>query len=141
MAEGFLDRLTFGDYFDLSPGNTALPNDFQSFIFGAMGWKRMSMSDAYSVVAESVGLKPKDVKAAVEGIMTLAAKQMKKSGKFNLAHMITLKLKNRPATKAYRGVNPFAKNHCVFKVKRASKTVNAIPLIKLKEIANDIYRL
>merc|ERR1712244_112569 len=90
----------------------------------------------YNAVAESAGLKPKDVKSAVEGILTLAAEQMKKSGSFKLAGMLNLKLKVRPATKARKGVNPFTKEPCVFKAKPASKTVKAIPMKKCKEMVN-----
>merc|ERR1711918_31045 len=96
----------------------------------------MSASAAYSAVAESAGLKPKDVKGAVEGVLALAAEQMKKSGSFKLAGMLNLKLKVRPATKARKGVNPFTKEPCVFKAKPASKTVRAIPMKKLKELVN-----
>ena len=95
-----------------------------------MDWKMMDVSDAYSVVADQLGLKPKDVKAAVEGIMTLATEQMKKSGKFNLAAFLMLKLKVRPATKARKGVNLFTKEPCVFKAKPSSKTAGAIPMKK-----------
>merc|ERR1711918_137052 len=96
----------------------------------------MSATGAYSAVAESAGLKPKDVKDAVEGILTLAAEQMKKSGSFKLGGMLNWKLKVRPAVKARKGVNPFTKEPCVFKAKPASKTVKAIPMKKLKEMVN-----
>merc|ERR1711977_293979 len=96
----------------------------------------MSASGAYSAIAESTGLKPKVVKGAVEGVLALAAEQMKKSGSFKLAGMLNLKLKVRPATKARKGVNPFTKEPCVFKAKPASKTVRAIPMKKLKELVN-----
>ena len=43
------------------------------------------------VVATSTGLQPKDIKATVEGIFRLAAKQMKKyRGSFELAGMLKL---------------------------------------------------
>merc|ERR1719198_2921916 len=96
----------------------------------------MSASGAYSTVAESAGLKPKDVKAAIEGMLLLGAEQIKNSGSFKLAGMLNLKLKVRPATKAKKGVNPFTKEPCVFKAKPASKTVRAIPMKKLKELVN-----
>merc|ERR1719449_334175 len=96
----------------------------------------MSVSGAYSAVAESAGLKPKDVKSAVEGVLALAAEQIKKSGSFKLAGMLNLKMKVRPATPARKGVNPFTKEPCVFKAKPASKTVKAIPMKKLKGLVN-----
>merc|ERR1712178_391896 len=96
----------------------------------------MSATAAYGAVAESAGLKPKDVKGAIEGILLLGAEQMKKSGSFKLAGMLNLKLKVRPATPARKGVNPFTKEPCVFKAKPASKTVKAIPMKKLKGMVN-----
>merc|ERR1711924_355696 len=95
----------------------------------------MTQSAAYASVAEKVGLKSKDVKSAVEGIMDVAA-EMKKTGSFKLAGMLKLKLKKKPATPARKGVNPFTKEPCVFKAKPASKTVKVIAMKKIKEAIN-----
>merc|ERR1712127_129596 len=96
----------------------------------------MTASAAYSSVAETTGLKSKDVKAVVEGIIEVAAEQLKKNGKFKLAGALTLKLKKKPARAAKKGVNPFTKEPCVFKAKPASKTVRALPMRKLKDMIN-----
>merc|ERR1711898_54542 len=96
----------------------------------------MTAAGAYSAVAESLGLKPKEVKGAIEGVVGLAAQQLKKNGKFKLGTFINLKLKVKPATPARKGVNPFTKEPCVFKAKPASKTVKAIAMKKLKEMVN-----
>merc|ERR1719484_496148 len=96
----------------------------------------MTAAGAYSSVAESMGLKPKDVKAAVEGLLGLAAAQIKKNGSFKVAGALNLKLKVRPAAPARKGVNPFTKEPCVFKARPASKTVRALPMKKLKEMVN-----
>merc|ERR1712187_105730 len=96
----------------------------------------MSASSVYNAVAEKLELKPKDVKAIAEGMMELAAEELKKTGAFNLGGALKLKLKKRPATKAKKGVNPFTKEPCVFKAKPASKTVKAFALSKLKELIN-----
>merc|ERR1719486_675991 len=96
----------------------------------------MTATAAYSSVAEKVGLKSKDVKSAVEGIMDVAAAEMKKNGSFKLAGMLKLKLKKKPATPARKGVNPFTKEPCVFKAKPASKTVKVIAMKKIKEAIN-----
>merc|ERR1711874_156850 len=96
----------------------------------------MTASQAYGTVAETCGLKAKDVKAVVEGIVTVAAEQLKKSGSFKLAGALNLKLKKKPATPARKGVNPFTKEPCVFKARPASKTVRALPMKKLKEMIN-----
>merc|ERR1712185_511715 len=96
----------------------------------------MTAAGAYTSVAESTGLKPKDVKGAVEGLLSLAAAQVKKNGAFKVGGMLNLKLKVKPATPARRGVNPFTKEPCVFKAKPASKTVKVYPMKKLKEAIN-----
>merc|ERR1739842_204669 len=78
----------------------------------------------------------KAVKAVVEGIVTVAADQLKKNGSFKLAGALNLKLKKKPARPARKGINPFTKEPCVFKAKPASKTVRALPMKKLKEMIN-----
>ena len=83
----------------------------------------MTATQAYGSVAETTGLKSKDVKAVVEGIVTVAADQLKKNGSFKLAGALNLKL-------------TFTKEPCVFKAKPASKTVRALPMKKLKEMSN-----
>merc|ERR1712063_196507 len=98
--------------------------------------KGMTSSAAYSSVAETTGLKAKDVKGIMEGIVAVAADQLKKSGSFKIAGALNLKLKKKPATPARKGVNPFTKEPCVFKAKPASKTVRALPMKKLKEMIN-----
>merc|ERR1740138_1759561 len=92
----------------------------------------MTASAAYSSVAETTGLKAKDVK----GIMAVAAEELKKSGSFKLGGALRMKLKKKPAKPARKGVNPFTKEPCVFKAKPASKTVKAFPMKKLKEMIN-----
>merc|ERR1711977_785851 len=81
----------------------------------------MTATQAYGSVAETCGLKSKDVKAVIEGIVTVAADQLKKNGSFKLAGALNLKLKKKPARPARKGVNPFTKEPCVFKAKPASK--------------------
>merc|ERR1712070_162575 len=96
----------------------------------------MTTSGAYSAVAETTGLKSKDVKAALEGLIEIAAEQLKKNGSFKIGGALNLKLKKKPARPARKGVNPFTKEPCVFKAKPASKTVRALPMKKLKEMIN-----
>merc|ERR1711908_167791 len=77
----------------------------------------MSATSVYTSVAETTGLKTKDVKGVVDAMMGVAVEQVKKSGSFKLAGMLNMKLKNKPATRARKGVNPFTKEPCVFKAK------------------------
>merc|ERR1712203_9845 len=85
-------------------------------------------------IAEKNGLKGKQVKAVVTGLMEVAAAELKKNGAFKLGGC--LNLKKKPATPARKGVNPFTKEPCVFKAKPASKTVRALAMKKLKEMVN-----
>merc|ERR1711900_150393 len=94
----------------------------------------MTQTGVYQSVAETTGLKTKDVKGIVDAMMNVAAEQVKKSGSFKLAGMLNMKLKNKPATKARKGINPFTKEPCVSKAKPASKTVRVLPMKKLKEM-------
>merc|ERR1719393_159953 len=87
---------------------------------GATG---LTASAAFSKVAESTELKPKQVKAVVTSYVELAAGELKKNGKFKLGGLLNMKLKKKPAVAARKGVNPFTKEPCVFKAKPASKTV------------------
>merc|ERR1712176_1342404 len=96
----------------------------------------MTAAQAYGSVAETTGLKTKDVKAVIEGIVSVAATELKKTGSFKLAGALNMKLKKKPAQPARKGVNPFTKEPCVFKAKPASKTVRALPMKKLKEMIN-----
>merc|ERR1712021_66155 len=96
----------------------------------------MTASGAYGAVAEKTGLKAKEVKSCVEGLIEVAAAQLKSSGKFKLAGALNLKLKKKPARAAKKGINPFTKEPCVFKAKPASKTVRALPMKKFKEMIN-----
>merc|ERR1712144_119758 len=94
----------------------------------------MTQTGVLQSVAETTGLKTKEVKGVVEALMGVAVEQVKKSGSFKVAGMLNMKLKNKPARKAKRGINPFTKEPCVFKAKPASKTVRCLPMKKLKEM-------
>merc|ERR1740117_1913137 len=69
----------------------------------------LTQTGALQSVAETTGLKTKDVKGVVDALMGVAVAQVKKTGSFKLAGMLNMKLKNKPATKARKGVNPFTK--------------------------------
>merc|ERR1712232_1176533 len=96
----------------------------------------LTAAGVYNELAESLGLKSKEVKGAVDGVVALAAQQLKNNGNFKFGGVLNLKLKSKPARPARKGVNPFTKEPCVFKAKPASKTVRALPLKKLKDLIN-----
>merc|ERR1711957_373625 len=96
----------------------------------------LSQNAAYAAVAEKVGLKAKEVKAAVEGLFDVASAEMKKNGSFKFEGVLNMKLKNKAATKARKGINPFTKEPCVIKAKPASKGVRVLAMKKFKEMVN-----
>ena len=99
--------------------------------------KAMTATIIYQSVAESTGLKTKDVKGTVEAMMGVAADQLKMFGSLNIARALKLKLKQKPATLAREGgVNQFTKDPCAFKDKPTSETVRALPMESLKEMVN-----
>merc|ERR1712157_513917 len=65
-----------------------------------------------------------------------SSRSIEKGWLFQDCGALNLKLKQKPATPARKGVNPFTKEPCVFKAKPASKTVRALPMKKLKELVN-----
>ena len=83
----------------------------------------MTVTQVYGSIAETIGLKSKDVKAVVEGIVTVAADLLKKNGSLKFAGALNLKLKKEPVRPTRKGIKPFTKEPCVFKAKPASKTV------------------
>merc|ERR1719387_885024 len=94
----------------------------------------MTKTGVFQSVAETTGLQTKDVKGVMDAYMGVAVDQVKKSGSFKIAGMLNMKLKNKPATTARTGINPFTKEPCVFKAKPASKTVRCFAMKKLKEM-------
>merc|ERR1712007_322072 len=96
----------------------------------------LTQTQVIASVAETNGLKNKQVKGVIEALFAVACGEIKKNGNFKLAGMLNLKLKKKPASPAKKGINPFTKEPCVFKAKPASKTVRALAMKKLKEALN-----
>merc|ERR1712188_59515 len=99
----------------------------------AMKSGALTQTQVISSVAETNGLKNKQVKGVIDALFGVATSEIKKNGSFKLAGMLNLKLKKKAATAAKKGINPFTKEPCVFKAKPASKTVRALAMKKLKE--------
>ena len=97
--------------------------------------KKKRSTSFVQLVAKRWGKKPKDVKRTIDCFFSVAAEQLKKSGSVNIAGMLTLKLKFRPAT-ARRGLNPFTKEP--YNAQPASQTVKAIPLKGLRRMTDTL---
>merc|ERR1719401_2194766 len=96
----------------------------------------ISASETYDKVASATGLAKGDIKKAVEGLMEVAGTELKKNGSFKIGDCINMKLKQRPARKAMKGTNPFTGETIMLKARKASKTVRALPMKKLKDMVN-----
>ena len=69
----------------------------------------------------------------IASYVELAATELRKNGKFKLGGVLNMKLKEKPAKAARKGVNLFTKEPSVFKAKPASKTVRILPMKEFKE--------
>ena len=97
----------------------------------------MRITDFYAEVAEVARVDARVVRKVLGLSMELAVKQVRTHGKFNIADFFALKLKEKLATKARNGVNPFTKKLCVFKAKPASRSLTVRPRGALKFLLTD----
>ena len=86
------------------------------------------MPGAYKALAESLGLKPKEVKSAVEGVFALTAEQVKRTRSFKLAGMLHFEIKNKSAATPRKGVKG-----AIGKAKHASRTATCLQVTPLKK--------
>merc|ERR1712124_164928 len=82
-------------------------------------------------IAESTQLKTKDVKGVLAALQSIACAEVKKTEKFVIPQLTTLKLKHKPARKAGKKMM-FGKEVKVA-AKPASKVVKAFPAKALKD--------
>lgn len=99
--------------------------------------KAPSKSEIYTNIATETGLTKKDVAAVFDSL----AGQIKKNlggrgavGLFTIPGLMKIKVVNKPARPARRGVNPFTGEEMMFKAKPASKGVKVLALKGLKDM-------
>ncbi len=98
--------------------------------------KPLSKSGVLQAVTEAVGdegLSRKQVKIVVETLMTVAHKELKKTGVFVLPGFAKFVVVKKPARPAREGINPFTKEKQKFAAKPASKGVRARPVKAIKD--------
>jgi len=97
----------------------------------------MTKAVMISEIAESTGLNKKQVNSVIDELSVIIERHIKKRapGKFILPGLIKVQVKQKPATKARKGINPFTGQETVFKAKPARRVVKVTPLKKLKEMA------
>ena len=98
--------------------------------------KARTKGQIYSTLADSAGLKRKEVATIFEEMAAMIKKDLGKRGPgvFTVPGLLKLKVKRKPATKARKGINPFTGEEMMFKAKPARNVVKATPLKTLKEM-------
>ncbi len=93
-------------------------------------------STLLSTLAERTGVAKKDVSAVFAELTTIVEGHLKKGGpgKFTMPGMLKMTVKNAPAKKARKGINPFTGEPTIFKAKPASRKVKVTALKALKEM-------
>jgi nucleoid DNA-binding protein len=99
--------------------------------------KAATKSEILANIAESTQLSRKQVSAVFESLadQIKVAVSKKGPGIFAVPGLLKITIKNKPATKARKGINPFTKQEQVFKAKPASRQVKIRPLKALKDFA------
>ena len=93
----------------------------------------MSKTQLIDELATLSELDKKQVKTLLEGLVTVAVKELGATGQFVVPGLTKLVVAHKPATEAREGINPFTKQPMTFAAKPASKVVKAQPLKVLKD--------
>ena len=97
--------------------------------------KAMTKTETLNQLAERSGLEKKEVTAVLDAMNELIDEELSKKGPgvFNIPGLLKLKVVDKPAVPARKGINPFTKEEQMFKAKPASRKVKATPLKALKD--------
>ena len=79
----------------------------------------------YAAIGEQTGVHPMDVRRIIDGLMGLAATELKKTGKFKIANMLNLKLVVQPATASH--IKRMTNREYVIKAKPKAYVIKAKP--------------
>ena len=85
-------------------------------------------------LAEKSGLDKKQVIAVFDALEVMIAANLKKHGKFKMLGLMNIKLRDKKAVKAHKGINPFTKEPMMFKAKPARNVVKVTALKGLKSM-------
>lgn len=100
--------------------------------------KMYTKSTLLTTLSERTGLSRKEVGTVIEELVNVVEAHVKRGGpgKFTLPGVLKMTVKNVPARKARKGINPFTGEPTIFKAKPASRKVKVTPLKALKEMAS-----
>jgi nucleoid DNA-binding protein len=100
-----------------------------------MAGKAASKSEIMKSLSESTGLSKKQVAAVFDELTNLIKKALGKKGpeQFTLPGVAKFRVRNKPATPAKQGINPFTKEPMMIKAKPARRVVRVVPVKALKD--------
>jgi nucleoid DNA-binding protein len=99
--------------------------------------KPTSKSEIYAYISEKTGLKRKEVVSVFDSLSDIMERDLTRgSGIFNVVGLMKVKVVNKPAVPARRGINPFTKEEVMFKAKPARRVVKVQPLKSLKDMVS-----
>jgi len=99
------------------------------------GKKPTTKSEIYAFISEKTNLKRKDVVSVFDALSSLIERDLKKGpGIFNVVGLMKIKVVNKPAVPARKGINPFTKEEVIFKAKPARNVVKVQALKTLKDM-------
>jgi nucleoid DNA-binding protein len=102
------------------------------------GAKPPTKSEIYAHLADSTGLTKKDIAAVFDSFSELIKNSLggrAAPGIFTIPGLLKMRVVEKPATVARKGINPFTGEEMMFKAKPASKTVKIAALKGLKDMA------
>lgn len=97
--------------------------------------KALTKTETIKQLAEKSDLDKKQVQTLLDALGDLIAEQLAKSGPgvINIPGMMKVKVVDKPAKAAYKGLDRFTGEERMFKAKPASRTVKVTPLKALKD--------
>ena len=98
--------------------------------------KPRSRGELYGVISEQTDLSRKQVVSVFDTLSKVIAADLGKNGRgvFAVPGLLKLKVVNKPAVPARKGINPFTKQEVMFKAKPARNVVKVRPLKSLKDM-------
>ncbi len=98
--------------------------------------KALTKGQLFNALASSTGMARKEIATLFDHLAVVIGAHFKKQGpgQFTLPGLVKITLKQKPATKARKGTNPFTGEEMLFKAKPARNVIKVRPLQKLKEM-------
>jgi nucleoid DNA-binding protein len=98
--------------------------------------KPRSKSEVVRLISEQTDMTRQQVNSVFDCMGAMIAKDLGKTGPgaFNVPGLMKVTVKQKPATKARKGINPFTGEEMMFKAKPASRVVKIRPLKALKDM-------